>query len=331
MTDSTAAEPIPAQDWNEHLRAVSRALLSGRLTPFLGAGVNLCGRDPLDDWQPLHQKLPSGGELARYLATTFDYPYPSQREDLVRVSQYIAIMDGPAPLRDTLHELFDSDYDPTVLHLFLAETPELMRNAGVSKRHPLIVTTNYDDALERAFVDRKEPFDLVSYMAAGSHEGRFVHWPPGEEGLVIDDPSTYLDVSPDERTVIVKIHGLVDRLTADHEWDSFVITEDHYIDYLTRTDLARLLPPKLIDRLKRSNFLFLGYSMRDWNLRAILQQIWQQQRGEGYRNWAVLLDPDDIDRESWEKRNVKVLEVQLDRYVERLREKLQERMTAPDL
>jgi SIR2-like protein len=319
----------PGDERENHYQAVVRALLGGRLTPFLGAGANLCGRAPLEKWQPGDKQLPSGGELAGHLAATFDYPHSEQRDDLVRISQYIAIMDGPAPLRDKLHELFDADYPPTALHHFLAELPALLRTSGRLPRFQMIVTTNYDDALERAFAAADEPYDLVSYMTAESYHGRFVHWPPGEtEGRVIDNPQEYIDLAPEHRTVILKIHGLVDRLTPDWHWDSFVITEDHYIDYLTRTDISRFLPPKLIDRFKRSNFLFLGYSMRDWNLRAILQRIWQEQRGEGYQNWAVLLDPEKIDRESWERRNVHVLEVPLDEYIERIAQTLRERSPA---
>ena len=40
--------------------------------------------------------------------------------------------------------------------------------------------------------------------------------------------------------MILKIHGAVDRV--DAERDSYVITEDHYIDYLTRTDISNLMP-----------------------------------------------------------------------------------------
>jgi SIR2-like domain len=333
MTDGTAqdATQAPADQWEDHYQAAVRAMLAGRLTPFLGAGANLCGRLPLDEWEPHLEHLPSGGELARYLATEFDYPYPGEHEDLVRISQFISIMDGPGPLMDTLHDLFDADYPPTQLHSFLAGIPALMRASERPVRYQMIVTTNYDDALERAFVAKEEPYDLVSYMVGEPYEGRFVHWPPGEtEGRVIDNPQEYIDISPQERTVILKIHGLVDRVTPEREWDSFVITEDHYIAYLTRTDISRFLPPRLIDRFKRSNFLFLGYSLRDWNLRAILQRIWQEQRGEGYTNWAVLLNPEKIDKESWEKRNVQVIEVPLDEYVNRIDGTLRRRLGATE-
>ena len=79
-----------------------------------------------------------------------------------------------------------------------------------------------------------------------------------------------------------------------------MITEDHYIEYLTRTDISRLLPPNLVDRFKRSNFLFLGYSLRDWNLRAILAADLAGTTRPGLANWAVLLNPREIESESWE-------------------------------
>jgi hypothetical protein len=331
MTEHPVDQGVAAPDdqWEEHYQAVARSLLQGRLTPFLGAGANLCGRAPLEGWQPRNEHLPSGTELARYLADHFDYPYV-ERDDLVRISQFISIMDGPGPLVDTLHDLFDADYPPTPLHAFLARLPGRIREGGNPDRFQMIVTTNYDDALERAFAAAGEPYDLISYMTAEPNLGRFVHWPPGEsEGRVIDNPQEYIKLSPEERTVILKIHGLVDRVTPERSWDSFVITEDHYIEYLTRTDISKLLPPKLIDRFKRSNFLFLGYSLRDWNIRAILQRIWQEQRrGHKYTNWAVLLNPEKIDKESWEKRLVQVIEVPLDRYVERLEETVCRKLAA---
>ncbi len=73
---------------------------------------------------------------------------------------------------------------------------------------------------------------------------------------------------------------------ASPERDSFVITEDHYIDYLTRTDISNLLPVTLAAKLRKSHFLFLGYSLRDWNLRVILHRIWGEQKLT-YKSWAI--------------------------------------------
>jgi hypothetical protein len=68
---------------------------------------------------------------------------------------------------------------------------------------------------------------------------------------VVERPNEYDAVSLSRRSVILKIHGAVDRL--DSERDSYVITEDHYIDFLTHTDIANLVPVALAARLRRSH------------------------------------------------------------------------------
>ena len=50
---------------DEHYEAVMMAFRDGRVVPFLGAGVNLCGRPKEFRYQPSQfEYLPNGGELA---------------------------------------------------------------------------------------------------------------------------------------------------------------------------------------------------------------------------------------------------------------------------
>ena len=120
--------------------------------------------------------------------------------------------------------------------------------------------------------------------------------------------------------MILKIHGAVDRIAAER--DSYVITEDHYIDFLARTDISNLVPVTLVAKLKRCNFLFLGYSLRDWNLRVILHRIWGEQK-LSWKSWAIQLDPDPMEEEFWRKRGVDILNVRLEEYIATLSERVQ--------
>jgi hypothetical protein len=310
------AEPLDAL--TSHFRTIIKAITDGRLVPFLGAGVNLCGRPHDIAWQR-GQYLPSGGELSTYLAENFGYP-GRDMSDLVRVSQFIAVVTGSGPLYEELHSLFNVDYPPTPLHQLLAALPALLREKGYLPHYQLIGTTNYDDLIERAFQAAGQPFDLVSYIAEGEHRGKFMHWPPEGEPRLIEKPNEYHGLVLDQRPVILKIHGTADRANAER--DSFVITEDHYIDYLTRTDLSNLVPVTLAAKLRRSHFLFLGYSLRDWNLRVILHRIWGEQKLT-YKSWAIQLNPEPIDQEFWRKRDVDILNVPLEEYASGLSERLQ--------
>ena len=57
-------------------------------------------------------------------------------------------------------------------------------------------------------------------------------------------PNTYAtELTLERRTVLLKLHGAVDPFP-EREWESFVITEDDYIDYLGRSESQRPFPSR---------------------------------------------------------------------------------------
>jgi DNA-binding SARP family transcriptional activator len=284
--------PGAAPPSEDHFEQVLLALFGGRLVAVLGAEV---------------------AELATRLAQRFDYS--DNGFSLPRVAQYVAVMKGSGPLYDELHALLDADAMPTPIHRFFASLPPVLRERGLP--HQLLVTTSYDLALEAAFLEAGEAFDVVSYIAAGPNRGKFCHISPNGTGRLIDLPNTYAtELSLEERTVILKLHGQVDR-GPEREWESFVVTEDDYIDYLSRSDVAGAVPVALAAKLRRSHFLFLGYTMGDWNLRVILNRLWSDQP-LSYRSWAVQPKAQPLEREFWRRRDVDVHDLPLERYIETL-------------
>jgi hypothetical protein len=317
--------PAPSE---RHYTDVALGIRDGDVVPFLGAGANMIGRSYEVPWTP-RESLPTGKELAEHLAAEQIYE-ADDSADLLHIAQFVATMRGYRRLYKTLHDLFDADFSPTPLHQFLASVPTLLSGAPFAERDPsfsryqLITTTNYDDTLERAFQAVGEPYDLVSYKAEGPHRCHFLHWHDDDEPHVIEDANTYYnEISLESRTVILKIHGLVVRQPQHDEWESFVITEDHYIEYLMRSELSDLLPVRLLERLRNGNLLFLGYALRDWNLRVILQSIWHE-RDLGVPSWAVQLEPDEWDVKFWSRRDIDIYDTALDEYVTALEARLRE-------
>ena len=287
-----AVTPSPQDHYDE----VVDAVLAGRLIPFLGSEVT---------------------DLASRLAYRFEYP--DSVFELPRVSQYVAVMRGSGPLYDELHELFSAGGVPTAVHRFLASLPPLLRGRGAP--HQLIVTTGYDLVLEEAFLEAGEEFDVVAYLAAGRNRGKFCHVDPTGRTTLVDIPNTYAtELSLERRTVILKLHGQVDR-SPEREWESFVVTEDDYIDYLVRAEMTSVVPVALAAKLRRSHFLFLGYGVRDWNLRVIVSRIWGDQ-AMSYRSWAVQPGASPLDRAFWRARDVDVVDAPLDDYLEGLERRL---------
>lgn len=314
-----------SDEYGSHYNTVVAEMKRGKVIPFLGSGANLCGRPEGASFKPGGKYLPSGEELAQYLAENFGYQ-ETHALDLVRVAEYVALMTGSGALYEELRRLFDADYAPTALHELLASTPELMRQKGYPAWPQIVVTTNYDDVLERALREAREPFDLVVYMTVGDYRGKFLHFLPDGDLRVVDVPNEYRGLPLDDdgnlpRPVILKIHGAVDRSLPER--DSFVITEDHYIDYLTHTDISSLVPAPLPAKLKRSNFLFLGYSLRDWNLRVILHRIWGEQHLT-FTSWAIQFKPGVLDKKFWQRRDVEILAINLDDYVRTLKTYVEE-------
>jgi hypothetical protein len=298
-----------------HDRRVAHEIETGRVTPFLGAGVNLSGRLPGTDWKP-GQSLPSADELARHLANVFGYPDGEVRS-LVRVAQFIQVMLGMAPLYGELRSVLVADYRPTSVHRFLARVPAILRQRDLSVPNQLIVTTNYDDALERAFAEAGQPFDLVKYIARGRNRGLFQHIDPDGRSTVITVPNEYFELALDERPAILKVHGAVDRQAP--AGDSYVVTEDQYIEYVARTEISNLIPIQLRERLSFTGILFLGYSLQDWNLRVILHKIWEEQDEDlSYHSWSIQLHAHPFDEKLWSSRNVELQIVPLETYITEL-------------
>jgi hypothetical protein len=305
---------------DSHYKTIIKAIFDGRVVPFLGTGVNLLGRPADQEWRKGQTAyLPNSNELAIHLAENFGCP-PEDRHDLVRVSQYVAITAGSGPLYQELHDLFTGNYPPTPVHRFFASLPAVLRANGYPSRFQLIVTTNYDDLLERAFLAVNQPFDVVSYVAEGEHRGKFLHRPPDGETVLIERPNEYRGLSLEQRPTILKIHGAVDRDAPER--DSFVITEDHYINFLTRTDISNLIPVTLAAKLRKSHFLFLGYSLRDWNLRVILHRIWGEQKLV-YKSWVIQASQQELDQKLWKQRDVEILNVSLEDYLAELNARVQ--------
>jgi hypothetical protein len=316
---------IPDED---HYWRVASRVLDGYVIPFLGAGANLAERPPNTAWER-GKYLPSGAELAELLARRSRYP--ETPDDLLRVSQYVDAMFGEGVLYQYLHQTFNEDYPSNHLHRLLAQLSGTLRDRGT--RCQVIMTTNYDDALERAFRDAGEEYDLVWYEAKrGERCGKFIHRRPGEVPVAIDVPNEYDGFDLSKRTVILKLHGAVDR--DDPHGDSYVITEDDYIKYLTQGDFSGQIPITLREAMTECHFLFLGYSMRDWNLRVILNRIWGQSQLP-VKSWAVQIPhpqpkQNEIERKLWADRgDVELLQLALKEYVTSLSDELEELSEVP--
>jgi SIR2-like domain len=307
-----------------HYFTIAEKLVAGRIIPFLGAGANLCDSGE-QAWEQGRPFLPSGAELAGHLAARGRYPVPGER-NLLRVSEYLAAARGEDELYLYLREVFDSQYSPTSLHRLLARVAKTLAEGGSPQL--LVVTTNYDDLVEQALAEEGLEYDVVWYEAKSNAEarGRFVHRAPGGKPKPIPRPNKYTGLPAElARPAVLKLHGCLDRESPGD--DSFVITEDSYIDYLALGDVGALIPIALSQRLTSNSLLFLGYSLSDWNLRVVMNRIWGA-RKLAVKSWAVQREPADpheseVEQALWDDReNIDLVYCELAEYVRELAARL---------
>ncbi len=311
--DRSLRPATAAVDVDDHLDQVARSLLAGRVVVVLGPGA--VAGDGSPQWRAGAARAPTAEELAVHLAERFGVVDGGR---LAHVSEVAAATQGLGALHDELDAVLRAEYEPGAVHRFLAELPALLRPAGRSQ--PLIVTTGLDTTLERAFAEAGEELDVVCYLAAGLHRGRFAHVTADGAATVIDEPNAYTELSLERRSVVLRAHGRVDPSPARLN-ESFVISEDDHIDYLLDVEPNAAIPVTLAAKLRRSHVLFLGYGVDDWSLRVFLRRIWGADR-LGYRSWAVDTSCDQLTRELWRQRDVDVYELTPVEYVSELRRRV---------
>jgi hypothetical protein len=321
--DGGASERGAEWPGRKHYAEVAQLIaLDNTVVPFLGSAVN--GSERTDAWAEGCGLLPDSDELAADLATAFHYPTPSS--DLAEIAQYVALTMGKVDLYKHLRRLLAAASSQSDVHRFLASLPKIRQDAGQSPQYQLIVTTNYDNALEAAFDEADEAYDLAVYMSQGEMRGKFFHIPFDYLAEPVQVPNEYVDFPFDgrdqlERTVIMKIHGAVDRLGESGWRENYVITENDYIDYLSAGGPESHIPTQLLGKILESHFLFLGWKARNWNLRVFLHRVFGQRRfGEDAKSWSIDDRVDDVEKRFWDTFGVELFEVPLSRYVDALRD-----------
>lgn len=225
--------------------------------------------------------------------------------------------------RNTFYGFFQNS-KPNELHRFFADMADQKR-ADL----PLIITTNYDDFLEQAFIDANLNFDVVFCNLSedlGSKEFNFLHKisrignPRKETIRVIKNPKKDhkipFESSLGETTVILKLCG-----SLSEESSNFIITENQHIDHLLYSEFEEKIPCDLLKYIKDRSLLFLGYSLNDYDLH-ILNQNWSSIlfRKKQKTSWFIQKSRSksdasrevSLERRRWKDRGVELVESTLE-------------------
>jgi hypothetical protein len=325
-------------------------LFEGEIIPFLGAGASAFARDQEGGAPPDSSTLRR--TLAEMAGVSATYNGCSHiRMDLAQVASYYQNCKATRRNLDRVIKthIFNPKYQPNLLHRFLARVASI--------RPMLIITTNYDDLIERAFSAAEVPFEVVAtpvndlaYAGAdetGDNEiasgigsekaGGVLHWaadatPPQADFVRVEARDVACNLT--RNSVIYKVHGTVPRAGGDGE---YLIAEEDYTRFLGRMENSGIVPyairRKIMEKtgerhVPRNSLLFLGYGIHDWNLRVLLEELRiGQGRSNEERHYAIMRECEREERELLQSRKITVYNYDLSKFTREIGERLCLRQT----
>lgn len=284
---------------------IADLLSKGRVIPFLGTGVSLSSRVS-DDKRS--STVPSEFEAALFLADQINFPldrFGSVQRTLMEVASYFADVAGRKALYATLRTIYHQAFHPSAMHRLLATLPTPL----------VIVTTSYDDLLERAFIEAGRPYDLLFTNIDQTRGAVELAWWNSDASVprIVLPKNFFVDLK--RQPLIYKIYGTVNHKLP--EWDSFVVTEDDHINLISRIGAEKVIPSILFEIFSNNHFLFLGYSLRDWDIRLFLSKV-VRYTASSKRSWAILRSPTMADALLWNARGVDIYDSNINEIVEEL-------------
>jgi hypothetical protein len=268
---------------------------------------------------------------------------------LLTVASYFNRMDDRTELRRDLAERFRQVTQVTAIQeqvALAAKTFVETRNGNPSadKTDYLIITTNYDQLMERHLAEREVPTCVVTVDRKSRVQPLFMD---GTQDILRLTNEQFSDLhrvyegdDPDPRlrlpaskfalenkshsmAMVYKIHGCP-ILDQQFNLNNIVISDQDYVLFIQKNGANNELIPSYVgDRILKSGLLFLGYSFSDWNVRSLYQQFVKgRQQAHQYENdddssdedrdYIVMRSYDDTDEYFLQKWDVSVLVAELD-------------------
>ncbi len=241
----------------------------GNVVLFCGAGISM-GPEGLPSG-------PGGAQLTQELAERAGLGDVSGMW-LPEVAQDYELKLGHQSLiQHVINRIDDPKYSPLRTHQLITALP-----------FNKIITTNWDNLLEEALRQARQPFVKV-----------------------VRDPD--IAFADEEKVLLIKLHGSIEQK------DTIVITDDDYYDIFYRLpEIAKVVGAYFTTR----TILFLGFGLADEDFKQLYLRVVRHLGRHKKRAYAVQLRPRELDIEYWERKNVKVIACDATEFLEEIERRL---------
>jgi hypothetical protein len=287
----------PTARYRAILTSLARSLLNDKCMFFLGAGVSF---PTLPTANELSKKMAEdcGLDWHEYVplsAIAFYYESRFSRTDL---NDFLTLRFLPETSKPPGHRIAPSRAIRKLMSVI-----NLLEERG---QPTYTISTNYDEQFEDAY---KEIFgrDPETVIYKGAHDpldDRPLNCTP--RGPLYRPARVW---HPRSLTVLYKIHGTI----SQPEDKGLVITEEDYINFLANAlgsnDPDKMLLTYIMGELAERTVLFIGYSLSDWNFRAIFKTTVEKYQKKESKSYAIqftdpsrpVSDEDKVKAESQEE------------------------------
>jgi hypothetical protein len=264
----------------------------------------------------------------------------SSSPSLLTVASYYETFQKRERLRATLREEFQNVNEIMSSHRLIADVARFhldhVDTLGFDK-HYVVVTTNYDRLLELALGDLPSCVLTVG-RKSGQVKTRFSpsvqallnmsdkRWSEFLATVDMQPAAQFYVEMPKPIVFVYKMHGCV--LDTEGTHDSIVISDADYIENMRNNGAtAQYVPSSMQKRLGQgTEFLFMGYSFSDWNVRSLYLWLLQhrlkgnaEQTPDQYDSAILRYLPPLAERQFFVKHNIRILHTDLDTFAEGIR------------
>jgi hypothetical protein len=238
---------------------------------------------------------------------------------LSSISDYYQTNAGRDRLWSKLKSIIEEKEKYTLSHKIIAKSAHDYINNNPND-HYLILTTNYDSLMEQALDELDVNYVTLSTLFSKTNSRHTTVSAKFSQNLLkkndslkamwdkTKEPKDFALILDEWIVIINKIHGSIFK-NCKFQDDNIIISDIDYINFISQNP-SQHIPSIVTNLFAQKRFLFLGYSLNDWNIRSIFKEILEK-RPIKMTDYAILNAYTEFEKLYFESNGIRICELGL--------------------